>query len=154
MELTTHNFERITRLVELLKEFALVEYEIKESLHPLNMDKSKAVELGHKKRKLQIELAAYKYYEVDCVNHLISMFINGERLTQQVLRINSNFKRMNKVVKSKGYEEKEEELNLFFILLISYVQANKEKFKTYTEYNDTVNLLIAIFQVKANKYGI
>lgn len=155
MNITAHDYSRLTRLVELLKEMALCEYETKEALHPEIMDKQKAIDLGHKKRKLQVELSNYKYYEIDCSNHLISMYINGERLTEQVLGINNSFKRLTRVVKPNNYLQKEEELNLFFILLISYVQGNQAKFKTYTEYNDTINLLIALFQIKNGaKYGI
>lgn len=155
--ITNPDYTRLTQLIKILEEVSILEYEkLVAKTNPIS--KTTLCLLEHRLVFLNQQLKGYKYYEVECAELLISDIVNASKLYNKVNAIRNrqvstnNWKKaLNKPMESK------EGLDLFMIVLVGWIQDNKNRFDNTAGMNILIAYIVSVIEEdnfgRKNNYG-
>jgi hypothetical protein len=155
--ITNPDYSRLTRLIKLLEEVAILEYEKKVAMtNPISKTTHNLLE--HRLVFLKQELKGYKYYEIECAELLISDIVKTEKLQNKICGFRNQRISCNKINKALNKPlVNKEGMDLFMIMLVGWIQANTNRFDNASAMNMLLNYIISIIEEdnlgRRNNYG-
>ena len=155
--ITNPDYSRLTQLIKLLEEVSILEYEkLVAKTTPINRTTLCLIE--HRLVYLKEQLKGYKYYEVECAELLLSDIVNTSKLYNKVNAIRNRQVSTNNVKKALNKPiESKEGLDLFFVMLIGFIQDNKNRFDNTAGMNILIAYIVSVIEEdnlgRKNNYG-
>lgn len=148
---TNPDYSRLTQLIKILNEVALLEEEKKTALtQPIGKVTHSLLE--HRLLFLKEQLKGYKYYEIECVNLLLADTVNAERVSEKLNQIRNQRKSTNNVKKAINRPvEPKEEFDLFLYMLAGWIQANTNRFDNSNAMNILLQFIVELLE--EDNYG-